>query len=138
MHLGLSQKPSKIVPKPLQILSWDLFFSMELNLNFKCVVTSSKMTSKNCSRASKSLPNLSQKLPKTLPKPSQNPFKNAIKKIIVWRLVLFQNFLFFLSKSMDLSYAFKYVSNPKFTLKSMPFLTYFSSLFSWGAKKSIL
>ena len=90
-----SPKSFPNLSKPLQILSWDLFFSMELNLNFKCVVTSSKMTSKNCPRASKSLPNLSQKLPKTLPKPSQNPFKDVIEKNILLGLDFFTFFLDF-------------------------------------------
>ena len=40
-----------------------------------------KNDAKNCSRASKSLPNLSQKHPKTLPKPIQNPFKVAPKSL---------------------------------------------------------
>ena len=95
---NLPQKLCKILPKPLQTPPNPLlgsFFSMELNLNFKCVVTSSKMTSKNCPRASKSLPNLSQKLPKTLPKPSQNPFKNVIEKNILLGLDFFTFFLDF-------------------------------------------
>ena len=97
-----SPKSFPNLSKPLQILSWDLFFSMELNLNFKCVVTSSKMTSKNCPRASKSLPNLSQKLPKTLPKPSQNPFKNVIEKNILLGLDFFTFFLDFNIKNDEI------------------------------------
>ena len=55
----------------------------------------SKNDVKNCSRASKSLPNLSQKLPKTLPKPSQNPFKDVIEKNILLGFDLFTFFLNF-------------------------------------------
>ena len=66
-----SPKSFPNLPKPLQILSWDLFFSMELILNFKCVATWSKMTSKNDPRASKA----SQISPKGFPKPSPNPLK---------------------------------------------------------------
>ena len=43
-------------------------------------------------RASKSLPNLSEKLPKTLPKPFQNPFKDVIEKNILLGLDFFTFF----------------------------------------------
>ena len=66
-----SPKSFPNLSKPLQILSWDLFFSMELILNFKCVVTSAKMTSK----IAQELPNPSQTSPKSSPKPSPNPLK---------------------------------------------------------------
>ena len=80
---NLSQKLSKSVPKPLQILSWGRFFSMELILNFKCVVKAPKNDAQSGSRDARMPPNLSQTPPKPLPKPIQNRLKNVCEKYMV-------------------------------------------------------
>ena len=83
-------------------------------------------------------PNPSQNPPKILPKPSQNQSKNTIEKTSFLELFFSRFFYFFTSRSIDFSYDFVYVSNPKFTSKSMPVLVYFRRLFSSSAKNAIL
>ena len=75
-----------------------------------------------------SLPNLSQKLPKTLPKPSQNPFKNMLEKNMLLELIFctiflnfdFKNHEFFnaclLRSNIQISWIFAALSLPNLLL----------------------
>ena len=71
---------------------WNPFLTLSVLLKLR---NSSIKPSKNCPWGSKSLPNLSQKLPKTPPKPSQNPFKNMLEKNMLLELIFCTIFLNF-------------------------------------------